>query len=46
MRHDDERNSSMLQWNTKVTLIVLVAALVALAATVANFTWAAANFTW
>jgi hypothetical protein len=36
----------MLQWNTKVTLILVLAALVALAGVVANFTWAATNFTW
>ena len=29
----------MLQWNSKLTLIVLVALLVALAAIVGNFNW-------
>jgi hypothetical protein len=36
----------MLQWNTKVTAILVVAALVALSADIANFTWRALNFTW
>jgi hypothetical protein len=36
----------MLQWNTKATAILVVAALVAVAADLANFTWHALNFTW
>jgi hypothetical protein len=37
----------MLKWNTKVTAILVVTALVAISATAANFTWhALANFTW
>jgi hypothetical protein len=37
----------MLQWNTKVTAILAITALVVLASQLANFTWhAAANFTW
>jgi hypothetical protein len=36
----------MLQWNSKVTAIVMVALLVALASQLANFTWALTNFTW
>jgi hypothetical protein len=36
----------MLQWNSKISAVVLVAVLVALAVLLANFTWAADNFTW
>jgi hypothetical protein len=37
----------MLQWNTKLTAVVLLTVLVALAGLLANFTWAALiNFTW
>jgi hypothetical protein len=36
----------MLQWNTKVTAILAVTALVTIAAGLANFTWHALNFTW
>jgi hypothetical protein len=37
----------MLQWNTKVTAILAVTALLALSANLANFTWhAVVNFTW
>jgi hypothetical protein len=37
----------MLQWNTKVTAILAVTALLALSANLANFTWHAfVNFTW
>lgn len=36
----------MLQWNTKVTAIVALTALLVLASQLANFTWHAANFTW
>jgi hypothetical protein len=36
----------MLQWNTKVTAVVALAALVAIAGQLANFTWHALNFTW
>jgi hypothetical protein len=37
----------MLQWNTKVTAILAVTALLALSANLANFTWhALVNFTW
>jgi hypothetical protein len=37
----------MLQWNTKLTAILAVTALVTLASQLANFTWhAAVNFTW
>jgi len=35
----------MLQWNSKITRLALVALLVALAVVLGNFTWAA-NFTW
>jgi hypothetical protein len=35
----------MLQWNSKITSLALVALLVALAIVLGNFTWAA-NFTW
>lgn len=38
--------TKMLQWNSKISTVVLVALLVALAALLANFTWAADNFTW
>jgi hypothetical protein len=37
----------MLQWNSKVTAILAVTALLSLAANLANFTWHAfVNFTW
>jgi hypothetical protein len=36
----------MLQWNSKISAVVLVALVIALAALLANFTWAADNFTW
>jgi hypothetical protein len=36
----------MLQWNTKVTAILAVVALLALSSDLANFTWRAFNFTW
>ena len=37
----------MLQWNSKVTAILVVTALVAVAAGAGNFTWhALVNFTW
>ena len=45
MRHPSERKH-MLQWNSKLTFVVLVALLVALAATVGNFSWAFTNFSW
>ena len=35
----------MLQWNSKITSLALVALLVALAVVLGNFTWAT-NFTW
>lgn len=36
----------MLNWNSKLTFVVLVALLVALAAVVGNFSWALLNFSW
>ena len=36
----------MLNWNSKLTVVVLVALLVALAAVVGNFSWALLNFSW
>jgi hypothetical protein len=36
----------MLQWNTKMTAILAVVALLALSSDLANFTWRALNFTW
>lgn len=45
MRHLSRRDDTMLQWNTKTTVVVLVALLIALAALVGNFTWEF-NFTW
>jgi hypothetical protein len=36
----------MLKWNTKVTAILAVTALLALAGDLANFTWHLLNFTW
>ena len=36
----------MLQWNSKVTSLALVALLVALAVVLGNFTWELTNFTW
>jgi hypothetical protein len=36
----------MLQWNSKITALAMVALLVALAALLGNFTWDATNFTW
>jgi hypothetical protein len=36
----------MLQWNSKITSLVLVALLVALAIVLGNFTWDVTNFTW
>jgi hypothetical protein len=36
----------MLQWNSKISAVVLLAVLIALAALLANFTWAVDNFTW
>jgi hypothetical protein len=36
----------MLQWNSKVTAIMMVALLVALSSGLANFTWSFINFTW
>ncbi len=36
----------MLRWNSKLTLVVLVALLVALAAVIGNFSWAFLNFSW
>jgi hypothetical protein len=36
----------MLQWNSKVTAIVVLTALVVLASQLANFTWSITNFTW
>ena len=45
MRHPSERKF-MLQWNTKLTFVVLVALLVALAAVVGNFSWVYTNFSW
>lgn len=36
----------MLQWNSKFTVLVLVALLVALSALLGNFTWDEVNFTW
>jgi len=38
--------TNMLQWNSKISAVVLVALVIALAALLANFTWAADNFTW
>ncbi len=35
----------MLQWNSKLSVVVLVA-LVVLSGLFANFTWAFHNFTW
>jgi hypothetical protein len=35
----------MLQWNSKITSVLMVALLVALAIALGNFTWFA-NFTW
>ena len=45
MRHPSGRKH-MLQWNTKLTFVVLVALLVALAAFVGNFSWTLLNFSW
>ena len=36
----------MLQWNSKLTFVVLVALLVALAAFIGNFSWTLTNFSW
>lgn len=36
----------MLQWNSKLSLVVLVALLVAVAAIIGNFSWALTNFSW
>jgi hypothetical protein len=36
----------MLQWNSKLSLVVLVALLVAVAAVIGNFSWAFTNFSW
>ena len=36
----------MLQWNSKITAVTLLAVLIAVAALLANFTWAVDNFTW
>ena len=36
----------MIQWNAKLTAIVMLTALVVLASQLANFTWSAINFTW
>ena len=36
----------MLQWNSKISAVVLLAVLIALAGLLANFTWALDNFTW
>jgi hypothetical protein len=35
----------MLQWNSKVSAVLVVSLLVAIAAVVGNFTWLI-NFTW
>ncbi len=36
----------MLQWNSKVTFVAVVALLIALAGLLGNFTWIGTNFTW
>jgi hypothetical protein len=36
----------MLQWNSKMASLALVALLVALAVVLGNFTWELTNFTW
>ncbi len=36
----------MLQWNSKITSLVLVALLIGLAVVFGNFTWDVTNFTW
>ena len=36
----------MLQWNSKLTLVVLVALVVAVSAVLGNFSWAHINFSW
>jgi len=36
----------MLQWNTKLTAILALTALVTIASALGNFTWHALNFTW
>ena len=45
MRHHNRRNC-MLQWNSKVMMVMVVALLVALSSGLANFTWSIINFTW
>jgi hypothetical protein len=36
----------MPRWNSKLSLVMLVALLVAVAAVVGNFSWALFNFSW
>lgn len=36
----------MLQWNSRLSVVVLVALLVAVAAVIGNFSWALTNFSW
>jgi hypothetical protein len=36
----------MLQWNSKISAVVLIAILIAMSALLANFTAAVGNFTW
>jgi hypothetical protein len=36
----------MLQWNSKRSVVLLVALVVAVAAVLGNFSWALFNFSW
>ena len=36
----------MLQWNSKLSPLLVISVLVALAAFLGNFTWSLTNFTW
>jgi hypothetical protein len=46
MRHSKGRAEHMLQWNSKLTLVVLVALVAAVSAVLGNFSWAHINFSW
>jgi hypothetical protein len=46
MRHSDRRAHLMLQWNSKRSVVLLVALVVAVAAVLGNFSWALFNFSW
>jgi hypothetical protein len=46
MRHSQRRNTPMLQWNSKITALIVFAVLVAMAAVNGIGFFLSLNFTW